>query len=82
MGVEYCIVVINIAASKFIGVTIQLGWEIGQVKLRPECSVEIWFVVTTVVVESGDKFKVVSHEAQFALVKYTIVLRLEYHDEQ
>jgi len=54
----------------------------GQVKFCPKCRVGIWFGVTTVVVESGDKFKVVGHEAQFALVKYAMVLRLEYHDEQ
>ena len=54
----------------------------GHVKISPECRVGIWFVVTMVVLESGDKFKVVGHKAQFALVKYTIVLRLEYHDEQ
>ena len=54
----------------------------GQVKIRLECRVGIWFGVTMVVVESCDKFKVVGHEAQFALVKYTIVLGLEYRDEQ
>jgi len=54
----------------------------GQVELCPKCRVGIWFAVTKVIVESGDKFKVVGHEAQFALVKYTIVLRLEYCDEQ
>ncbi len=54
----------------------------GQVKLRPKCCVGIWFGVTTVVVESGDKFNVVGHEAQFVLVIFTIILRLEYHDEQ
>ena len=54
----------------------------GQVKFCPECRVGIWLGVTPVVVESGDKFKVVSHEAQFSLLEHTLVMRLEYHDEQ
>ena len=53
-----------------------------QVKFCSKCGVGVRVGVTAMVVESGDKFKVVGHETQFVLVEDAMVLRLEYHDEQ